>query len=118
MKRQTLGMLGILVGVVMALSCAKAYHDYTPETELPRMVYVEDEVESLTTVPGWLVGKRVFVEVTTTDCVMETGKLIRITENVLVMSPHYYYSTVQDSMVKLETERVIPKDEIVILKIY
>ena len=79
---------------------------------------MEDEVQNLETVAGRLYDKRVYIEVTTRNGVKETGRLIRIDEADLVMSPHYYYSSRGDSVVKVEVEEVIPKDEIIILKVF
>ena len=107
-----------LVLLGLALSCGKPYQPYVPDTELPRMVYTGDDVRNLKTVPGRLYNKQVYVEVTTAEGVAETGKLISLRKDDLVVSPGYYYSTERDSTVKIDIEKVIPKDKVIILKVF
>ena len=102
----------------LVFSCGKPYQPYVPDTDMPRMVYTGDEVRNLKTVPGRMYNKNVYVEVTTTEGVAQTGRLIRLSQEDLVMSPGWYYSTEKDSTVKIDIEKVIPKDKVIILKVF
>jgi hypothetical protein len=119
MRRQICTGAIILVILLLTLSCGgRTYFNYMPSTDLPRMVYWEDEIQSIETVSGRLYNKDVFVEITTRDGKTETGKLILIGRTDLVMSSKYYYSALGDSLVKVDVEAVVPKDEILILKVF
>ena len=118
MRSGRLIVITALVLLSLMFSCGRAYQPYRPSTELPRMVYTGDEIQNLRTVPGRIYNKQVYVEVTTTEGVAETGRLIRLGEYDLVMSPGYYYSTERDSTVKIDIEKVILKDKILILKVF
>ena len=118
MRSGRLIAISALALLSLVFSCGKPYQPYVPSTELPRMVYTGDEIPSLKTVPGRMYNKHVYVEVTTTEGVAETGKLIRLGQEDLVLSPGWYYSTEKDSTVKVDIEKVIPKDKVIILKIF
>jgi hypothetical protein len=110
----------ILVIVFLTLSCGgRTYYRYVPNTVVPRMVYLgEEEILNLGTVAARLYDKNVLVEVTTRDGATRTGKLLRIDEGELMMSPSYYYEMTEESAGKVDVEEVIPKDQITILKVY
>jgi hypothetical protein len=118
MKRRTWVALTVLVILLVILSCAKAYHPYVPTSQVPRIVYINGDVENLRSVAGKLLGKPVYIEVTTPEGVAETGKLISIGEDDLVMSPGYYFSTEGESAGKVDIEKIIPKKDIIILKVF
>lgn len=120
MKRQICAGAIILVILLLTLSCGggKVYYNYVPNTDLPRMVYWEEDILPLETVSGRLYNKQVFVEITKRDGETQTGKLVLIGKTDLVMTSQYYYSTLGDSLVKVDVEAVVPKDEIVILKVF
>jgi hypothetical protein len=102
----------------LLFSCGRPYQPYVPDTDMPRMVYTGHEIRNLETVPGRMYNKHVYVEVTTTEGIAETGRLIRIGQDDLVMSPGWYYSTESDSTMKMDIEKVIPKDKVIILKVF
>jgi hypothetical protein len=108
----------VLVLSSLTLSCGRAYQPYVPDTEVPRMIYMGYDVRNLTTVASKLYNKNVYIEITTSEGVAETGKLIRIGDVDLVMSPGYYYSTEGETTVKVDIEKVIPKDKIIIMKVF
>jgi hypothetical protein len=118
MKREISIGITILVISLLTLSCGKTYTRYMPDTDLPRMVYMENDVQNLETVGGRLNDKPVYVEVTTRKGERDTGKLMRIDEDDLVISLGYYYSREGESVVKVDVEKLIPKGEILILKIF
>jgi len=117
-RRVCLGAM-ILVMVFLTLACGRAYYSYMPTTEFPRMVYIEKEdILNLGTVASRLYAGTVYVDVTTRDGVKRTGKLLRIDEGELMMSPSYYYDMAEESAGKVDVEVIIPKDQITILKVY
>ena len=118
MKREISIGIMILVISLLTLSCAKDYTRYPPGSGLPRMIYIGDEVQKLETVGSKLQDKQVYIEVRTRKGEKETGKLMRIDDNDLVMSLGYYYSREGESTQKVDVEKLIPKDEIVLLKVF
>ena len=109
----------ILVMVFRTLSCGRTYYRYMPTTEAPRMVYVgPEEILNLGTVAARLYDRNVFIDVTTDDGIRRTGKLLRIDEGELMMSPTYYYDMSEESSGKVDVEEVIPKDKIILLTVY
>ena len=119
MRRQVCFGAMILVIMLLTLSCGKTYYSYVPTAEYTRMVYMEKEdILNLETVAARLYDKQVYVEVTTRDGKKRTGKLIRIDGGDLMMTPSYYYDTVDESMVRVDVEEVIPKDQILVLKVF
>jgi hypothetical protein len=118
MKGQISVAATILVILLVMLSCAKPYHPYVPDTRIPRMIYMEDDVQNLQTVAGKLSGRMVYVQVTTRKGVTEVGKLLRIGEDDVVLSPGYYYSVSGESTGKVDIEKLIPKNEILLLKVF
>ena len=117
-RRVCLGAM-VLVMVFLSLACGRTYYSYMPTTELPRMVYVgEEDIMNLGTVAARLYAGNVYVDVTTQDGITTTGKLLRIDEGELMMTPSYYYDMAEESSGKVDVEKVIPKDEIILLKVY
>jgi hypothetical protein len=109
----------ILVMVFLMMACGRTYYSYMPTTEFPRMVYFEKEdILNLGTVAGRLYAGDVYVDVFTRDGVKRTGKLLRIDEGELMMTPSYYYDMGEESSGKVDIEVVIPKDQIIILTVY
>jgi hypothetical protein len=109
----------ILVIVFLTLSCGRTYYRYVPNTMLPRMIYMgEEEILNLGTIAARLYDRNVFIEVTTRNGDIMTGRLLRIDEGELMMSPSYYYDMSEESSGRVDVEEVIPKDQIIILKVY
>jgi hypothetical protein len=109
----------ILVMVFLTLACGRTYYSYMPTTEFPRMIYVEKEdILNLGTVAGRLYAGSVYVDVFTRDGVKTTGKLLRIDEGELMMTPSYYYDMAEESSGRVDVEVVIPKDQIMFLVVY
>jgi hypothetical protein len=117
-RRVYLGAI-VLVMVFLSLACGRTYYSYMPTTEFPRMVYIDKaDILNLGTVAARLYAGNTYAEVTTRDGVIRTGKLLRIDEGELMMSPSYYYEMSEESSGKVDVEEVIPKDQILILKVY
>ena len=117
-RRVCMGAM-ILVTVFLMLGCGRTYYSYMPITESPRMIYIEKEdILNLGTVASRLYAGTVYVDVTTRDGVTRTGKLLRIDEGELMMSPSYYYDMAEESSGRVDVEEVIPKDQITVLKVY
>jgi hypothetical protein len=102
------------------LACAKTVynHRYFPKQAFPKMIYVEDQVQRLKTKADIPDEKQIYIEVETKAGIQETGRLIRMTEQDLVLSRGFYYSTVKDSTLRIENKIAIPKQDILILKIW
>jgi hypothetical protein len=62
--------------------------------------------------------RQIYIEVETKTGTQQTGRLIKITEKDLVLSRGFYYSTVKDSTLRIENKITIPKQEILILKVW
>lgn len=118
MKSHGLIAVAALTVLMLSVGCVRDTYQYSARQEMPRMIYVQGELGDVMTQKNQLAGKRVFVEVTMQDGKVETGKLIRLNELELVMSPEYYYESVGDSVRKVETEKAIPKEDIFILKVF
>lgn len=117
-------ILLIMLGIAgLATGCARTEYQYRqmpyfPVDELPRQVYVENQVHQLTTNGTIAESDRVLVEVRTIEGRQEKGRLISISESEILMSSTFYYEADGDSTAKIEKEVVIPKDEVLILKVW
>jgi hypothetical protein len=118
MKPKSYTASALVVFVLLTAGCAKTIHHYTPEENLPTMIYIEDEVKRLQTEVDISYEEYMYAEITTKKGKRETGRIIRITKEDLVFSPGFYYSTVDDTLVKMESRIAMPKEEIFILKIW
>ncbi len=109
----------VLSFLLFGVACSSKQHiqEYTPKQAFPRMIYFGDEVEPLKT-ENVIDEKEIYIEVRTKKGAKETGKLIRITENELVMSRGFYYPFENESLSKFESEITIPKQDIFILKVW
>ncbi|GEM_PF-6349268 len=120
MKHSRYTAWALLVYLLFNLACARTIYDhkYFPKQAFPRMVYIEDQVQRLKTEADIPDERQIYIEVETKAGTQETGRLIRITEKDLVLSRGFYYSTVKDSTLRIENKIAIPKQEILILKIW
>jgi predicted DNA-binding antitoxin AbrB/MazE fold protein len=117
MRTKKLSILALMSCLVLTVACSNAVHKYHTSDLQPRMVYVGGQLEPIRTA-DLSNGEKIYAEVRTTEGVKETGKLIRISENDLILSEGYYYSTVNDSLKRFESQKVIPKEDILILKVW
>lgn len=128
----------IILNSIVAFGCSKNTHKYkyfsehVPKHNMPRMVYVEDQVNTLRTQGTLGIENKVYVEVRKKNGESESGKLIKIDEEALTLSRGFYYKSVNDStfrtsdklviagnkLVIAGDKLVIPKSEILILKVY
>jgi len=105
--------------LLFATACGKnVITRYHSEDTVPRLVYVHDNVQGLEADDGLLSEKQIYTEVRTKKGDKESGILVDITKNDLVLSEGYYYSTVNDSTKRMESQVVIPKENIMILKVW
>jgi len=109
-----------IVFSIALLGCSKSLHryDYAPKEGLPRMVYIGDEVRPLNTQTELPKEKQFFVEVRKRNGENQYGKLIEITETEVVVSRGYHYTAVNDSTFKKESRAIIPKKDVLILKVF
>jgi hypothetical protein len=119
MKHSRYIVMSVLSFLLFGVACSSKQHiqEYTPKQAFPRMIYIEDQVKPLKT-EDVIDEKQIYVEVRTKKGTKETGKLIRITENELVMSRGFYYPFEDESLSKFESEITIPKQDIFILKVW
>jgi hypothetical protein len=110
--------LALVAIVIFTVACASSINRYYPQTSSPRMVYFYDQVEGLKTDKDLIDGNRVYTEIRTKEGDKKTGMLIRLTEDELVLNDGYYYSKVNDSLERFESHQVIPKEEILILRVW
>ncbi len=119
MRLRVLLGVALLAVMLLAVSCGRTYFRYVPGAEIPRMVYMSEEsIVNMGTIQGRMYAGDVYVRVTTRDGKTRTGKLLRIDEGELLMTPTYYYDSDGESVTKIDVETVISKDQIIILKIY
>ncbi len=114
---------GILIVLALASSCARPDYQYKhmpyyPADEMPREVYVEDQVNPLNTNGALPEENRVIVEVRTIEGRQEKGRLIRISERDILLSPEFRYVAEGDTTGKEEKVVTIPKEEVLILKVW
>lgn len=110
----------LVVFLIAFLACSKGLrrYEYVPNETFPKMVYIENQVQSLNTRIELSKNNRIFVEVRRKSGESQYGRLIRITESDLVVSQGFYYSTKDDSTFKKESKVVIPKGDVFILKVW
>ncbi len=123
MNRTGIVALFILAGAGLALSCSRPvyryeYTPYYPVYDIPRKVYVEDHVNPLYTDGAIPESSMTFVEVRTREGRRERGKLLQITMENLIMSDGYRYADPDDATSIIENEIIIPKSDILILKVW
>jgi hypothetical protein len=90
---------------------------FSPEG-FPRMVYVDDEVQKLKTSVDIPSHRPVYVEVRTKEGHQRAGKLLRITEIEVVLHEAVYRKTAGDGFRIIESKIAVPKQEVLIMKIW
>ena len=116
--------LALILISALSLACSQSVHKHEKQVlvqqpdDFPRKIYVGNQVNSLNTRVELPTEKRMYIEVTKKDGLMERGNLIRITEEELIVSGGFRYSTVNDSLVKVERKINIPKEDVLILKVW
>jgi len=90
---------------------------FSPEG-FPRMVYVDDEVQKLKTSADIPSYRPVYVEVRTKEGHQRAGKLLRITENDVVLHEAVYRKAAGDSLRKVESKIAVPKQNVLIMKVW
>lgn len=120
MKRDKYVILWLCACLLFNMACAKKLykHHYYPQETFAKMVYVGNEVQRLKTGEFIPNEKLVYVEVRTKKGKLETGKLIGITEWDLIISRRFYFAKANDETSKVEDVIVIPKGEVLILKVW
>ena len=110
--------LAIITFVVATAACGQSINRYYPKPGSPRMIYFADQVQNLKTDEDLTNGKQVYTEVQTKQGKKSTGMLVRIDDTELVLNKGYYYSEVDESLVRFESQKVIPKKDILILRVW
>jgi len=104
------------------LACGKSsVKKYLPLTAYPRAIYIENQVDKVQTEGKIAEKKNIYVDVSTRDGMKKSGKLIEISKESVRLTEGYYYATDKNNkaLIKLDKDEVIiPKTEILILKIW
>ena len=117
-------LLAVCGTLIFSTACSESVRKHDKQVlvqqpdDFPRKIYVENQVNSLNTRVELPVEKRMYIEVTTKEGLKERGKLIRITDRELVVSGGFRYITRNDSLVKVEKRVNIPKEDVLILKVW
>jgi hypothetical protein len=85
---------------------------------VPSMVYVGNQVNSLNTNGQLPLDRKLFAEVRTREGHQKTGRILQITDRNLILSTGYYNLSSIDTTAVVENRMIIPKKEILILKIW
>lgn len=123
MYRKSL-LVAIFGTLILCTACSQTVRKHEKQLlvqrpdDYPRKIYVDTQVNPLNTREELPTEKRMFVEVTKRDGEMEMGKLIRITNEELLLSGGFRYETKNDSLVKVERKVNIPKEDVLILKVW
>ncbi len=111
--------LVLFVCLLLPLACAKTLHRYQPQETLPKIIYIENDAQFLKTQHEIPLERQMYTEVRMADGDLETGRVLRITEEDLILSTGYYYAVVDDtSRIRIENEKVIPKEDILIMRVW
>lgn len=118
MKLHRCLLAAFFVTLVSILSCASNFTHYHPSDEIPRMMYIGNEVDELIYTPDKAGDGRIYVEIRTRQGDLETGNLLQITQDEIFLTSGYMYSMVDETKVRTENQRVIRKDNVSIMKVW
>ncbi len=104
--------------VLVSIACSAAINRYHPSERLPQRIYFDDELNPIKDAKQLSNGRLIYTEVRTREGKKRAGKLIQITESDLVLSEGYYYRSVDDTLSRVESRQVIPRAEILLLKVW
>ena len=110
-------ILCILIIVTLA-QCKNVIH-YQLSTSMPKAVFIDNQVHNIPMANDIYKDKTIFIEITKRDGRRDKGKLIEISHEGIVLAESYYYSELDDSTrVKIDNIVTIPKDAILIMKVW
>jgi hypothetical protein len=118
MKHVKFLTIALAFTALCSTNCTQKLLRYTPREALPRMIYLESEVHSLRADSNSLEGKQMYVELRTKQGGMESGRLVEITEEDIVLAPGFYYTAVNDSVRKVVPRVAVPKGNVFLLKVW
>ena len=106
--------------LLITFACGKSsLQRYAPSTTYPRAIYVENQIDKIWTEGKIETDKLLYVDIRLGNGRKESGKLIQISEDYVELSKGYYYKRGQeDNIIKFEKVVMIPKNEILIMKIW
>ena len=107
-----------MVCLVVSIDCAGTINRYHPSERLPQRIFFDDELNPIKDARDLSNEKNIYTEIRTKEGEEKTGKLIQITESDLVLSEGYYYRSVDDPLSRIEKRKVIPRAEILLLKVW
>lgn len=111
-------VIALMVCLVATIACSSSIHRYHPTETAPKMVYIGDDLEHIRTARDLVDENRIYTEIRTKSGVKESGMLVRITDDDLILSRGYHYSKVDDSMTRIENYKNIPKEDVLIMKVW
>jgi hypothetical protein len=116
-------MYGMMYGIWMIcmlvfVACSGTINRYHPSERLPQRIYFGDELNLVKDEKDLSNERLIYTEIRTREGEERTGKLIRITESDLVLSEGYYYRSVDDTLSRVENRKVIPRADILLLKVW
>ena len=118
MKTNRYLILITFLGIMLA--CGKpSLKRYSPHTTFPRAVYVENQIQKIQTTKMTSSKTPLYVDISLYNGKKESGKLIQISENYVEVSRGYYYQRGKDKKVEVKEDvMLVPKGEILIMKIW
>ena len=118
MKHRRYIKMVLLVTVIPILACGSNFKQYYPQTEIPRMMYIGDEVDSLSYRAAGSEKKQIYVEIRTTKGELETGNLLAITLDEVILTSGYMYVVEDDTSYRVEDQQVVRKNNVSIMKVW
>jgi hypothetical protein len=107
-----------MVCLVATIACSGSINQYHPSEMAPKMIYIGDDLEHIKTARDLVDENRIYTEIRTKSGAKESGMLVRITDHDLILSEGYHYTMVDESMNRVENYKNIPKDEVLIMKVW
>ncbi len=120
-ERMGFRMYGIWIWMIcmfVSVSCSGTINRYHPSESLPQRIYFDDELNLIKDEKDLSKERLIYTEIRTREGEERTGKLIRITESNLILSEGYYYRSVDDTLTRVENRKVIPRADILLLKVW
>ena len=118
MRLNGYAILALMACLVTTVACSSSINRYHPGEMAPKMVYIGDDLEHIKTRQDLVDENRIYTEIRTKSGLKESGMLVRITESELVLSEGYHYSMIDESMTRVENYKNIPKEEVLIMKVW
>ncbi|MBN2089291.1 hypothetical protein JW964_06745 [candidate division KSB1 bacterium] len=101
------------------MNCYQAkIYKHALTTESPKTYFIGDQVELLRTKMILSPEKGPYVEINLKNGQKEDGKLIQILEKNIELNTGYYLKSKNGSLIRVEKNISIPKNEVLLMKVY